>query len=109
MHSFFAYTSLQNPGLHLWREGTSVKLSLHPVASPSALGWVEFQCDLNAATSEQVRFMLFTFNDDGSPGKFEKDDFQRQLPRLASGAFPDAVWFADGASRVALNDPRLNT
>jgi hypothetical protein len=75
MHSFFAYTNVVKPGLHLWREGTSVRLFLHPVSTPAGPGWVEFQCDLNPTTSEQVRFMLFSFKGDGSPGEFEKDDF----------------------------------
>ena len=109
MHSFFAYTNLTDPGLHLWREGTSLKLYLRPVSAPTGSGWVEFQCDLDAATSEQVRFMLFSFKDDDSPGKFEKDAHQREVPRLESGQFPAAVWFAQDASRVVVQDPRVNT
>lgn len=109
MHRFFAYTSLTRPGLHLWREGTPLTFNLSPHAAPDGSGWVEFQCELNAAVSEQVRFMLFAYQDDGSPGTFEPDDHQRELSRLASGEFPDAVWFAQGASRVVDRNPRLNS
>ena len=109
MNSFFVYTNLARPGLHLWREGTSIKLFLHPVSAPAGPGWVEFQCDLNPATSQKVRFMLFSFQENGSPGEFEIDAFQRELPRLPSGEFPNAAWFVGGASRVVLADPRLTT
>jgi len=53
MHSFFAYTNLTRPGLHLWREGTPVKLYLHPVNAPAGPGWVEFHCELNPAMSQE--------------------------------------------------------
>ena len=109
MHHFFAYTNLAKPGLHVWREGTSLRLFLHPVASPIGQGWVEFQCDLNPVTSQNVRFMLFSFQENGTPGDFESNAFQRELPRLPSGEFPESVWFASGASRVVLADPRLAT
>jgi len=109
MPSFFVYTNLAKPGLHLWREGTSIKHFLHPVSAPAGPGWVEFQCDLNPATSQKVRFMVFSFQEDGSPSRFESDEFQRELPRLPSGEFPGAVWFVTGASRVVLADPRLRT
>jgi 1,4-alpha-glucan branching enzyme len=52
--------------------------------------------------------MLFSFDDEGNPGAFESDDHQRQLPRLTNGHFPDAVWFAQGAARVVLQDPQLH-
>ena len=105
----FAYTNLANPGLHIRREGTSIKLFLHPVNGRSGTGWVEFQCDLNSATMQNVCFMLFSFNENGSPGEFENDAFQRELPRAPSGQFPDAVWFASGHRRVVLADPLLAT
>ncbi len=106
---FYAYTGLTRPGLHLWREGTSLRLDLHPVTVPAAPGWVEFQCDLDAATNESVRFMLFSFQPDGAPGDFEPDEHQRELRKLPSGLFPDAAWFSQGASRVVIDDPRATT
>ncbi|HUG20255.1 MAG TPA: hypothetical protein VMM56_14820, partial [Planctomycetaceae bacterium] len=73
MHSFFARTSFANPGLHVWREGTSIKLYLRPEAPPDPDGWVEFRCDLQAdICCEPVKFMLFDFKADSSPGEYEK-------------------------------------
>src|SRR5688572_14338305 len=108
MTAFFAYTAVPNPGLHIWREGTSLKRYLRPVSPPGDSGWVEFQSELHESMAEPVRFMLFSFDEDGSPGSFESDDFQRELPRLTSGHFPDAVWFTHGASRVVLQNPRAH-
>ncbi len=105
MHRFFARTSRPNPGLHLWREGTTFRLYLRPVPDSTGSGWVEFRCNPGTEVRERVRFMLFSFNDDGSLGPFELDDHQREFPRLASGEFPEAVWFSEGASRVVVQDP----
>jgi 1,4-alpha-glucan branching enzyme len=109
MNRFFAYTNLAKPGLHVWREGTAIKFFLHPVVSATGPGWVEFECDLNPEMDHSARFMLFSFKENGTPGDFESDEFQRELPRLASGDFPDAVWFVGGASRVVLSDPLATT
>ncbi len=108
LHRFFAYTNRKNPGLHVWRDGTSLREYLQPVATPDGSGWVEFQCQLHQSTDQQVRFMLFSFKND-KPDDFENDNHQRELPPLASGQFPDSVWFAEGASRVVAQDPRQNT
>ena len=107
MLSFFAYTRLANPGLHVWRVGTSHPQNLRPVSDSTGPAWVEFRCNPDPGMGEPVRFMLFSYKDD-SPGEFEDNAYQRELPRLADGSFPDAVWFADSASRVALKDPRVN-
>ena len=107
MHRFFVYTNRAKPGLHVWREGTSIRSSLHPVPGSVGPGWVEFHCRLNASIDQPVRFMLFSFQADGSPGDFEDNVFQREMPRLASNEFPKEVWFCSGSSRVLLTDPRL--
>ena len=108
MNRFFVYTDRNRPGLHVWRAGTNVKLYLHPVAGAVGPGWVEFQCELNPAITQPVRFMLFSFNEKGGPTEFENDVFQRELSRLDSGDFPPSVWCVSGASRVVLQDPKLN-
>lgn len=108
MHRFHVYTSLTRPGLHLWREGTVIKQYLHPVHAPGSSvgpGWVEFVCPINEALRQPVRFMLFSFDDRGSPSNFEHDAFQRELPRQPDGRFPAEVWCTDGSSRVVLADP----
>ena len=103
------YGVTKRPGLHVWRAGTSIKYFLHPVVAPAGPGWVEFQCDLDASIGNPVRFMLFSFDDRGSPDDFESNAFQRVLPQLSSGDFPPAVWFVSGASRVVTEDPRGHT
>src|SRR4029079_19496737 len=108
MHRLFVYTNLERPGLHIWRAGTAVRLYLHRVAGTSGPGWVEFQCELNSAISQPVRFMLFSLDENGAPGRFEDDAFQRDLPRLPSGEFPSSVWCVSGAARVVTQDPLLS-
>lgn len=105
MNRFHAYVQFQRPGLHIWREGTSLLLNLHPAASVSGPGWVTFEYDMEPQIGHETRFMLFDFNDAGAPGTFEKDEHQRVLPRLDDGNYPEAVWFAQGAGRVLLQDP----
>ena len=107
MTRFTVWTQIPRPGLHVWREGTRLKLHLQPVATPLAPGWVTFECDLEPRVGQDTRCMLFEFTADGAPGRFENDAHQRVLPRLADGSYPDTVWFAEGAGRVLLADPRL--
>ncbi|MER2518994.1 hypothetical protein E4Q23_17130 [Candidatus Accumulibacter phosphatis] len=109
MQSFFVYTQRRRPGLHVWRVGTSTRFFLYPVVAPAGPGWVEFQCDLETSIGNPVRFMLFSFDDRGSPEDFESDVFQRVLPQLHSGGFHPAVWFVSEASRVVTKDPRGKT
>ncbi len=101
MSRFIAYTHLKNPGLHVWREGTNVKLYLPPLPGAKGPGWVEFDYDFEPAVFEHVRFMLFEFAVEGSPGAFEPDAHQREMPRAAEGTFPETVWFVEGAARIA--------
>jgi 1,4-alpha-glucan branching enzyme len=108
MPSFFVYTDRTRPGLHIWREGTSIKRHLIP-ENPGP-GWVEFKCDdLDTSIDKPVRFMLFSYADDDSFCDWENDVFQRELPRLPSGEFPPNIWFVSGSSRVVLTDPQLGS
>ena len=40
------------------------------------------------------------------PGNWEKDAHQRKVPRSATGALAEEVWFAQDAQRVLTFDPR---
>ncbi|HUG20819.1 MAG TPA: alpha-amylase family glycosyl hydrolase, partial [Planctomycetaceae bacterium] len=83
---------------------------LRPEAPPDPDGWVEFRCDLQAdICCEPVKFMLFDFKADSSPGEYEKNEHQRELPRRQGCDFPDAVWFTQDAARVVTRDPRLSS
>lgn len=108
MARFHAYTKFQRPGLHIWREGTDFKVSIRPVtvSAPDEPGWVSFEYDLDPAFTPRVRFMLFDYDESGTPLHWEKDEHQRTLPRRDDGTFSD-VWFAQDASRVLTTDPRL--
>lgn len=105
MTTFHFRTGISDPGLHVWREGTSMKLDLRPSEPPGGDGWVRFSYDFETSIPNRVRFMLFEFDATGSPGTFEKDDHQRELPHAAA-RFPDAVWCSQGTARVLLADPR---
>ncbi|MET0254114.1 MAG: hypothetical protein ABW214_08775, partial [Terrimicrobiaceae bacterium] len=105
MSRFYAYTRFRNPGLHIWREGTPTKLYLHP-SSAAGPGWVEFDYGLEPGILNDVCFMLFDFNEAGHPGNWENDAHQRKVPRNASGALAEEVWFAQDAQRVLTADPR---
>jgi len=109
MTRFIAWTQLARPGLHVWREGTRLKLYLQPVAPGPAPGWVTFEYDLEPRIGQDTQFMLFEFTESGGPGRFEYDAHGRALPRRADGSYPDAVWFAEGAGRVLLADPMLTS
>ena len=100
MSRFHAYTRFANPGLHLWREGTSTKLFLRPVSPTAGPGWVEFDYDLEPGILNDVRFMLFDFNEAGHPGTWENNDHQREVPRGPAGELAEEVWFAQDAQRV---------
>lgn len=106
MHRIFAYTNRTRPGLHVWRKGTNVRLYLHPVRPPDGSGWMEFEFLLNPAISNPVRFMLFSFDDQGSPSDFESNAFQRELPPLPANGFPPEAWCASETHRVVFTDPR---
>ena len=104
MSRFHAYTRFANPGLHIWREGTPTRLYLRPVA-PAGPGWVEFEYGLKPGILNDVRFMLFDFDEAGQPGTWEKDDHQRKVPRSVAGELPDEIWFSQDAQRVLTSDP----
>ncbi len=105
MPRFHAYTRRARPGLHVWRRGTPLKLYLAP-AVETGPGWVEFAYDLEPGPVEAVRFMLFEFDRDDRQAGYEDDAHQRELSPGDDGQFPQAVWFAEGAARVLLSDPR---
>ena len=81
MSRFYAYTRFRNPGLHIWREGTSTKSYLRPSSSAAGPGWVEFDYGLEPGILNDVCFMLFNFNEADHPGSWEKDAHQRKVPR----------------------------
>ena len=105
MSRFHAYTRFENPGLHLWREGTPTKLYLRPVSPTKGPGWVEFEYGLEPGILNDVRFMLFDFNKAGHPGTWENDDHQRKVPRSSAGELEEELWFAQDAQRVLTSDP----
>src|SRR5436190_19816658 len=105
MSRFYAQTAFANPGLHLWREGTGMKLYLHPAAPRTDLGWTEFNYDLEPGVQESVCFMLYDYTAAQQPGEFEKNEHRRTLPRNADGTFGD-VWFVQGSGRALDYDPR---
>src|SRR5678816_1796144 len=105
MSTFHVFTTSNRPGLHVWREGTDTKHSLHPVAPAAGPGWVAFEYDFEPCITNDVRFMLFEFGEDGKPGNWEKPEHQRVLPRNAAGDFVSDVWFAQDSERVLLSDP----
>jgi 1,4-alpha-glucan branching enzyme len=109
MSRFHAYTRFKNPGLHVWREGTSTKLYLRPALPPTGPGWVEFEYGLEPGILNDVCFMLFDFDEAGDPGRWEKDEHQRKVPRDASGHILDDIWFAQDARRVLTSDPRQSS
>lgn len=111
MATFHAFTTFARPGLHVWREGTDLKLDLHPVDRPDALPgsrWVEFRYDFEP-DPRAVRFMLFEFDAEGSPARFEPDAHRRSLPRGEGEALAPAVWFVQGCERVVTRDPGEET
>ncbi len=108
MSKFFAYTSFPQPGLHLWREGTNLKLYLRAENDTSAPGWAQFEYEFEPGNLEAVRFMLFNFDAHGNPASWEPNDHQRTLPRRAE-EYAKEVWFAQGAARVLQHDPRALT
>jgi hypothetical protein len=105
MTKFCAYTRINRPGLHVWREGTALAVDLHLSAAQMSPGWVEFDYELEHGIPQGVRFMLFEFDDRGRPKTFEPDHHQRMLPREKDGTFPSSLWFLEGASRVLLSGP----
>ena len=109
MSRFHAYTRFQNPGLHLWREGTSLKVYLEPSSLDRGAGWTEFDYDFEPSVLEDICFMLFDHTLEGNPGEFEKPEHQRKLPRQPDGDYPSAVWFVQGTQRVLDFDPRADT
>jgi hypothetical protein len=66
---------------------------------------VEFDYGLEPGILNDVCFMLFDFNEAGRPGDWEKDAHQRKVPRTATGALAEEVWFAQDAQRVLISDP----
>jgi hypothetical protein len=109
MSRFHAYTRFNNPGLHLWREGTNTKLYLEPSSNQAGPGWVDFDYDFEPHIQQEVCFMLFDHTPEGHPGEFEKSEHQRKLPRHPDGSYPNAVWFVQGSGRVLEFDPRADT
>ena len=101
MAIFWAKTARANPGLHVWREGTSLAVDLRPTGMTG--GWLSFDYDFETLPSERVGFMLFDFDDRGNPGNHEP--LERFLERNPGGDLPEAAWFTEGTSRVLLKDP----
>ena len=66
---------------------------------------MEFDYGLEPGILNDVCFMLFDFNEAGRPGDWEKDAHQRKVPRTATGALAEEVWFAQDAQRVLISDP----
>ena len=108
MHSFFAYTNLANPGLHVWREGTSLKLYLRPVSRPAGPGWVEFRCHLNPATQRAcaVHAVLLRAAT-ARPASSRRTSISVNCHVLPPDSSRPPSGSPQGASRVVLEDPRL--
>ena len=106
MSKIWANTARQNPGLHVWREGTPLAVDLRPVGSVEN-GWVSFEYDFEPLNPEPIGMMLFDFEAGGNRGGWEKH--QRFLERDSNGNIPEEVWFTEGTSRALDKDPRTAT
>jgi 1,4-alpha-glucan branching enzyme len=104
MTRFHVLTRRERPGLHLWREGTTTRLYLHPKSISG--GWATFEYDLEPCVLQSVHGLLFEYSADGMPSNYEDAAHRRSLPRAARGDFAGELWFAEGASRVLTADPR---
>src|SRR5687768_13078781 len=105
MSKIWANTARGNPGLHVWRAGTSLAVDLRPRAAAQN-GWVSFEYDFEPLNPEPIGMMLFDFGAGGNRDKWE--EHQRFLERDANGNFPDEVWFTEGTSRTLYADPRTS-
>jgi 1,4-alpha-glucan branching enzyme len=102
MSKIWANTARQNPGLHVWRAGTSLAVDLRPVG-PAQNGWFRFEYDFEPLHREAVGMVLFDF-EGGHRANWEQH--QRFLEPAANGSLPDEVWFTEGTTRALDRDPR---
>jgi 1,4-alpha-glucan branching enzyme len=104
---FCALSSYQRPGLHVWRPGTNVRRFVTPMCDePDEHGWFCFSCALDASVPADVHFKLYDRQEDDSPSdRWEAGEHNRVVLRGDSGTLPEQVWFAQGSSRVLLDDP----
>lgn len=106
MSRIWAQTARKNPGLHVWREGTTLAVNLRPVGPPDS-GWIHFEYDFEPLLPERVGFMLFNFDALGRPADHEK--YERFIGLNAGGAFPTDIFLTEGASRFLTQDPRASS
>lgn len=101
MSKIWANTARQNPGLHVWREGTSLAVDLRPLG-PAQNGWFQFEYDFEPLNPESIGMVLFDFQE-GHRDNWE--NHRRFLERETNGDIPDEVWFTEGTSRALYRDP----
>ena len=108
---FHALSSYERPGLHVWRPATNVRRFIAPTGdSPDENGWFRFECRLDASSKAEVHFKLYDRDVDDSPStRWEPSEHNRVVPRSGSRTLPECVWFAEGATRVLVDDPMCQT
>ena len=107
MTRFIVFTAFTRPGLHVWREGTQLKLYLEPLQQhglPS--GFHAFDCELGVAPQEKIYSLLFQWNQDGTDQiEWEQESHIHEVPRLENNHLPPSVWLFHGSARAVPADP----
>jgi hypothetical protein len=107
MTRFIVFTPFTRPGLHIWREGTQLKLYLEPLQQPGLpAGFHAFDCELGVAPQEKIYSLLFQWNHNGTDQiEWEHESHIHEVPRLENNRLPPSVWLFHGSARAVVADP----
>jgi hypothetical protein len=107
MTRFIVFTPFTRPGLHVWREGTQLKLYLEPLQQPGLpSGFHAFDCELEVAPQEKIYSLLFQWNQNGTDQiEWEQESHIHEVPRLENNRLPPSVWLFHGSARAVAADP----
>jgi len=98
MQTFHALTDWKSPSLYIWRLKLDLQSKL-PALERDAHGFAVFRGELDHQIHEYTLVKLFSENE------WEKDAYNRALPRFEEYRFPSSMWLVQGTNRVLPRNP----
>lgn len=107
MTRFIAFSTFTRPGLHVWREGTALKVYLEPLQDTGLPpGFYAFDCELGVTSQRKIYCLLFEWNEEGTDQTaWEQSVHIHEVPKAADNRLPAVVWLFQGSARALTADP----
>jgi 1,4-alpha-glucan branching enzyme len=106
---FEVFTTLDNPGLHVWKPATQLDVFLRPAGERLPSGAWRFRCQLGRTPLEKVCCQIFEWGRGEEKKNWEAGHYIKTLPRGEGNALPRTVYLFHGAARAAAENPFAST